>query len=120
MGTSSSRARIADQSAPWVGRVSVFSGRPDPEWEVPDEMASHLMELWRRMPPEPVVRSEPGGLGYRFASLSSRDGQRWLAFGGVVRRVSPEGSELRRDEGGEFERLLLASAPAGILPPLMR
>ncbi len=87
---------------------------------MPEELASHLMELWRRMPPEPVVRSEPEGLGYRFASLSSRDGQRWLAFGGLVRRDSPEGSELRRDEGGEFEHLLLASAPAGILPPLTR
>ena len=119
MATSNSKDPSARQPARWVGRASVFSGRPDPVWEVPDEVASGLIDLWSRLPAEPRPRSEPGGLGYRFSALSSSDRQRrWVAFGGVVRYESPVGSELRRDEGGEFERRLLGSAPAGLLPPL--
>jgi hypothetical protein len=95
----------------------VFSGRPDPEWEVTDDLASRLIEIWAGLPPHSGHASEPSGLGYRFSSLSSSDGRRWVAFDKVVRYESPEGSELRRDERREFERRLLESAPAGILPP---
>jgi hypothetical protein len=81
-------------------------------------VASGLIELWSKLPPYSGQVSEPGGLGYRFSSLSSGDGRRWVAFDRVVRYESPEGSELRRDEGREFERRLLASAPSGLVPPL--
>src|SRR5712692_2615268 len=120
MATSNSKDPSARRPARWVGRASVFSGRPDPEWQLADEVVSGLIDLWSRLPAEPGGRSEPSGLGYRFSSLSSSDRRRWVAFGGVVRYESPEGSELRRDEGGEFERRLLESAPAGLLPPLGR
>jgi len=121
MATSSSKDRIAERPRRWVGRASVFSGRPDPEWEVPGDLASELTSLWSRLPAELVHRSEPGGLGYRYCSLSSPDRRRrWVAFDGVVRYESAEGSELRRDEGREFERKLLGSAPKGVLPPLQR
>ena len=120
MATSNSKDPTASQRLTWVGRASVFSGRPDPEWEVADDVAAGLIELWSMLPPHSGHGSEPGGLGYRFSSLSSSDGRRWVAFERVVRYESPEEKELRRDEGGEFERRLLKSAPAGLLPPVSR
>jgi hypothetical protein len=120
MATSSSKDPPAERPVRWIGRASVFSGRPDPKWEVSEELASELIQLWSRLPAEPVARPVPGGLGYRYSSLSGPDDRRWVAFGGVVRYESPGGSELRRDEKGEFERRLLESAPQGLLPPLHR
>jgi hypothetical protein len=117
MATSSSKDPTAKQALRWVGRASVFSGRPDPEWEVTDDLASRLIAIWGRLPRHSGRASEPGGLGYRFSSLSSNDRRRWVAFDKVVRYESPEGTELRRDERREFERRLLESAPAGVLPP---
>jgi hypothetical protein len=96
----------------------VFSGRPDPEWAVSGDLASALLALWERLPPHSGAVSEPSGLGYRFSSLSSGDERRWVAFDNVVRYESRERNELRRDDRREFERRLLESAPAGLLPPL--
>ena len=120
MVTSSSKEARAERTKRWAGRASVFSGRPDPEWDVSDELASRLIDLWEHMPAETVDRPVPTGLGYRYCVLSSGDGRRWLAFGGVVRYESATGFDLRRDAQGEFERELLESAPPGLLPPAGR
>lgn len=45
MGTSrSSKAR-----AEWVGSARVFSGRPDPTWAVPAQVAKQLDRLWESL-----------------------------------------------------------------------
>lgn len=116
MATSNSKGRGAERPARWVGRASIFSGRPDPQWVVPDDLARRLIAFWDRLPPESSVHTEPTDLGYRSCSLSSKDGRRWVAFGCVVRLDLQERVEFRRDDGGAFERELLASAPEGLLP----
>lgn len=113
----------------WTAGASVFSGRPDPVWEVQLALAARLEKIWRHLeiakvepPPQPV-------LGYRGCSLKGPRGREWFAFGGVVTLRSSSRSkstsksrtdaqtESRRDPAKKFERALLASAPANLLPP---
>jgi hypothetical protein len=53
-------------------------------------------------------------LGYRGCRLEAPDGRVWTAF----RELVSLGADGRRDGGREFERALIASAPAGILPAI--
>jgi hypothetical protein len=40
----------------------------------------------------------------------------WFAYGGVVRLKAGDRLESRQDKNRAFERLVLASAPKGVLP----
>jgi hypothetical protein len=59
---------------------------------------------------------EPKPLGYRGCFLRCGSSGEWLAWGGVVTMKSAGREESRSDTEGLFERLLLDSAPAGLLP----
>ena len=99
----------------WAARVLVYSGRPDPSWVPDPRTVRSLMTLWDRLPPAvpPPPRSN---LGYRGALLVAPDGTTWLAAEGTVERSGRGARESRGDESGRFERLLLGSAPSGLLP----
>jgi hypothetical protein len=101
----------------WFAEARVFSGRPDPGWEVPPSLAGALTSLWEALPADGETPSPPP-LGYRGCVLRDPGGREWAAYGGVV-RLSVDGAlrETRRDPGRVWERRLLASAPPGLLPP---
>ena len=100
----------------WIAGAYLYSGRRDPTWPVSKPLVRKLQELWERLPPS-RRETGPASLGYRGAFLHSPDSREWLAFKGIVSLTTPSGSESRADPGLEFERSLLNSAPAGILPP---
>jgi hypothetical protein len=111
----------------WHAGALLYSGRPDPRWVVPPERVDELMTLWRRMPVLPAYEEPPPRLGYRGCWLEAPDGPRWIARDGAVAcrpgsrkvfgsRAAKTGAgtiEARRDEEREFERAVLATAPAG-------
>lgn len=107
--------------AAWTAGASVFSGRPDPVWEVKPSIAARLEKIWRGMPLAEIELPPQPALGYRGCFLKGPRGRHWLAFGGLVTLRSarrPESRpEARRDPAKKFERTLLASAPANLLPP---
>jgi hypothetical protein len=95
----------------------VFSGRPDPVWDVSDAVANKLVTIWESLPlagrkAEPAPRH----LGYRGCFLRDAKNGEWDAFGRVVVRASSSGVELRVDAARDFERTLVSSAPKGVLP----
>jgi hypothetical protein len=53
-------------------------------------------------------------LGYRGCRLVAPDGREWSAFQELVVHAV----DARRDRQREFERLVIASAPPGVLPPV--
>jgi hypothetical protein len=57
-------------------------------------------------------------LGYRGCVLRAPDGREWRVAGGTVTAPAGEDAEMRADPGRRFERLVLASAPPGTLPPI--
>ncbi len=110
-------SRSSEKPSGWVGGALVFSGRPDPLWEVNEKAAKELKRVWRSLE---AYKAEPPispSLGYRGSFLRGPEGHEWLAYGGVVTLRTAAGSESRRDKNRSFERLLLASAPEGMVPP---
>lgn len=118
MGTS----RSIEVASPWTAGACVLSGRPDPVWELPDDVAQPLVHIWDALETIVGVMAVPPGLGYRGCWLRDPQGRRWHAFDGSVRLSAPEGESLRADPGRTFERTLIASAPARLpvrLPGLL-
>jgi len=69
---------------------------------------------------EPASRSElhPPPLGYRGVLLKGSDEREWRVYGGVITLKKSGGDvQTREDHGREFEKVLLSSAPHGIMPP---
>jgi len=100
-----------------VGGAFLFSGRPDPTWTSAPEVVRRLQEIWESLTPTMASLPPAPPLGYRGCFLKDAAGREWTAYGGVVRLQSAEDSQVRRDEARSFERTLLESAPAGVLPP---
>jgi hypothetical protein len=111
-------SKSADSSQGWIAGARLFSGRPDPAWPVAPEVTDKLEKIWKSLPASTPETASPGAppLGYRGCFLRHPDGSEWSAFDGIVTRRSGTGVESRRDSGREFERVVLASAPPGILP----
>jgi len=105
----------------WSAGASVFSGRPDPVWEVKPALVARLEEIWCHLQPAETELPPEPALGYRGCFLKGSRGRQWFAFAGVVTLRSPRRSEgrpeSRRDPAKKFERTILASAPAALLPP---
>jgi hypothetical protein len=100
-----------------IAGAFVFSGRPDPTWEVKPPVLKQLEKIWRALKPENVEVSQQTSLGYRGCFLKCSGQRQWVAFDGVVVLKTAQRSESRRDIEKRFERTLLASAPTGKLPP---
>jgi hypothetical protein len=96
----------------WVAGARIFSGRPDPTWEVPEEEAERIVSVWERLPPAREPAKDSPALGYRGCWLRARDERWWDAVGGVV----TSGGDARADVGGSVERAILATAPDDALP----
>lgn len=100
----------------WRAGASVFSGRPDPSWELEPATARRLTELWDGLPPLVGEPAPAPPLGYRGCFAESQEGTRYEAYRNVVKLTRPR-TEIRYDADRTFEREILASAPSGVLPP---
>ena len=109
MGTSKSSERVREC---WA-TAAIFSGRRDPQWKMPARAVQRLEQLWRQLDAEESAPARAPALGYRGVTVECSAGDTWFAYGGTVSR----GDEHRRDPERRFERELLRSAPAGLIPP---
>jgi hypothetical protein len=55
--------------------LDVFSGRPNPRWELDEQRTQELRQLVRRLTPAREAAPEPPGLGYRGFVYSDAGGQ---------------------------------------------
>jgi len=99
-----------------IAGASIFSGRPDPIWDVGEEAVKKLEEIWNKLSPLKGRLPSAQPLGYRGCFIRCKPDIEWFAYGGVVTMKTVKGHESRMDENRDFERLLLDSAPEGILP----
>ncbi len=102
----------------WTASADLFSGRPNPTWEVPAALAHELVEMWSELAPTASAPSKPAVLGYRGCALRSPDGRVWRAEGSLVSAAGAQSSQARRDDGRVWEHRLLETAPDGALPSL--
>ena len=110
-------SKSISKRAAWAAGASVFSGRPDPVWDLQPALGAKLEKIWRSLKPAEIELPPSPGLGYRGCFLRGPRGREWFAFGGVVTLRSANRCESRRDPLKKFEQTLLATAPAGLLPP---
>jgi len=100
-----------------TARMLLFSGRPDPEWPVPDDHVTRLGDIWATLTPIAPRSAPPPKLGYRGVELQVEDGASYLAVAGHVTKSQAGARETRADAGRVFERALIGSAPPGTVPP---
>ena len=91
--------------------LDIFSGRPNPRWEVDEPVRRELKRLESGLGAAAGPPRAPPGLGYR-GFLYRLDGGRRRAFLG---RIDREGAALD-DPGRAIERLLLRSLPEDLAP----
>jgi hypothetical protein len=66
-----------------IVELDVFSGRPNPRWQLDEARARQLEALHHQLPAATEVAAEPPGLGYR-GFLYALDAARWRAWKGFV------------------------------------
>ncbi len=114
MGTSRS-----SRPGKWVAGVLIYSGLPDPTWEVKAAVGQKLSRYWASLERVEKEFSFPSGLGYRGCFLKGQ-GHEWRAYRNAVMLKKASGYEVRLDEKCRFEKTLLASAPDELLPPSLK
>jgi hypothetical protein len=95
----------------------IFSGRPDPEWIVREDVARQAQELWDAMLRVDRPHQLPSRLGYKGCKLfdPAKD-MEWWAYEGLVSLRKKATVETREDPNREFEKSILDSAPTGLVP----
>ena len=69
--------------------------------------------VWDTLDVVSVANAQAPVLGYRGCFVQDGD-KRWFVSGHVVTLQRPQGSESRHDARGDFERMILATAPADV------
>ncbi len=69
MGTSRSTEDRLTAKSRAIARAYVFSGRPDPTWEVGENLVQRLEGIWRTLSEFHGLATSPPPLGYRGCSL---------------------------------------------------
>ena len=112
MATSSSSSDALQATA------LVFSGRPDPAWQIDPARAAPIIERLEAAPATDAAGPAAPALGYRGVILSPEaGGVSWAIHAGWI--VETRGRSVpvrRRDDGRRIERAVLATAPPGLLP----
>jgi hypothetical protein len=86
-----------------IVELDVYSGRPNPRWELDERGADALRQLVAGLAPAAEAPPEPPGLGYRGLLFEGRRAYRTAV-------TDPEGA--LADPGASVERFLLERAPA--------
>jgi hypothetical protein len=101
---------------PGTACAFLFSGRSDPCWAIADGLIAQVGALWDSLPPAAGRPAERSGLGYRGCLLRDRAVRTWEAYGGLVTLIAYGRVESRYDPERTFEKTVIASAPAGLVP----
>jgi len=90
-----------------IVELDLFSGRPNPRWELDDRSATALRRLQSTLRPADRAPAEPPGLGYRgFSYVDGAESGR--AYKGYVRTRRA----VLADPGFKVERFLLDTLPS--------
>jgi hypothetical protein len=99
-----------------IAGAFIFSGRPDPIWEVEENVLEKFEKIWNGLSEWLGALPSTQPLGYRGCFIRCKSNIEWFAYAGMVTLKTTEGQEFRIDKNRIFEKLLLDSAPEGMLP----
>ena len=101
-------------------RILVYSGSLDPEWEISENDAGYLNELWNSLEVSDKSSKEPVHLGYKGCIFKNCDGQTFYVYNGVVSLMNNGKSEHKVDNGRKFEKHIITLALESMLPSEQR
>jgi hypothetical protein len=91
-----------------VVELDIFSGRPNPQWQLSEDLAAQVVRLLESLElAASHNRPNPPGLGYRGFRLSDPGGLHYWAYGGLV----VGGTTVLADPTRMLERFLLEHLP---------
>lgn len=93
--------------------MRLFSGRPDPSWHLAPADAARFIAVWQDLVPRGGAAPVPPPLGYRGCFAAEAGGRRWEAYATTATCAG----EVRSDPDRRLERLIIETAPPGVLPP---
>lgn len=95
----------------------IYSGRPDPGWELSDKQAEEAWRIWNSLKEASFREGFPSILGYRGISITCEDGRQFFTYKEKARAEINNITTWKSDESRLFEKFLLSTAPKGMLPP---
>lgn len=94
--------------------VLIFSGRKNPGWTADRALMNTLLDAWQQAPTLSHYDPAPNVLGYN-GILLQQDNKQWHVANGIIYyKLNDELMLVKKDEGGLFEKQLMASAPAKV------
>lgn len=99
-----------------VCTVLIFSGRPDPTWELKENIREEFEKIWKILEPIKKGPKPAPPLGYRGCIVKCNKDIEWFAYEGVMTLKKRGISESRLDIDRKFEKLVIYSAPKGLIP----
>lgn len=112
---------MASETALAQVELDIFSGRPNPAWQLSREETDQLLTLLGKLPAA-EARRPSDDLGYRGFVVSFQDSegraQRVQVHGGLVLRDVDGALKYFADEDRKFERWLLETGAAELSPEL--
>lgn len=103
-----------------IARALVFSGRPDPTWKIEESIVKELERIWDSLVP---IHGEPQSapsLGYRGCLIKCKSDIEWFVYKNLVTLKRSGKTESRDDNYRKFEKLIMSSAPQGLVPPSLK
>lgn len=98
--------------------ADMFSGRPNPQWELSADDANDVQAALQKLPPAPTTDLSDE-LGFRgFVCSDDSTQTRIVARRGMVWICGPAGVRCHRDPTRGLERMLFAQARARLAPEL--
>lgn len=105
-----------NQMTECICTASVFSGRPDPGWTIGQDSHANLLNIWNSLEPTDKKLPPVPPLGYRGCAVKCKDDSEWFVYKTIVRFQRRGITEYRFDPKRIFEKLLVATAPEGLIP----
>lgn len=97
----------------WRCRLLIYSGRPNPQWPVNDQLAEEWLKLCHDAPATNDTVPDAAALGYR-GVIFYRGNDYYYIFNNHIRYMEQEQSILKQDDGRALEKKILSTAPEGI------
>lgn len=97
----------------WTVIASIYSGRPDPRWEITDEQADRFMALWEEAPLSETEVVIPSISGYKGIRMSASEKQ-FLISREVITCIEAKMKTSKKDTQRIIEKFLLNTAPEQI------
>ena len=101
----------------WTVIASIYSGRPDPRWEIAEDQVDQFINFWQNAGLSQTEVTIPSKSGYKGLRLLGDDKQ-FIIYNEIITCIQKTLRTSKKDDNRIIERFLLNTAPDPILNTL--